>query len=42
MDVDHPDAQLVLNFEFPEDASTAVQQRDRVLRGGKCTLFVLN
>ena len=27
MGVDHPDAQLVLNFEFSDDPSTAVQRR---------------
>jgi superfamily II DNA helicase RecQ len=42
MGVDHPDAQLVLNFEFTEDVSTAVQQRGQALRGGQDALFVLD
>jgi hypothetical protein len=40
MGVDHPDAQLVLNFEFSKDTSTAVQQRDQALRSGQDALFV--
>ena len=42
MGVDHPDAQLVLNFEFPDDPSTAVQRRGRASRGGQDALFVID
>ena len=41
MGVDHPDAQLVLNFEFPEDPSTIVQRRGRAARGGEDALFFI-
>ena len=42
MGVDHFDAQLVLNFEFPEDPSTVIQRRGWASRGGKDVLFVLD
>ena len=33
---------LVMNLKFPEDSSTAVQHRDRAVRGGQDTLFDLS
>ena len=39
--VDHPDAQLVVNFEFPDDCSTVVQRRGRASRNNEIATFIL-
>jgi hypothetical protein len=39
--VDHPNAQLIINCEWPEDCSTAVQRRGRASRAGEKALFVI-
>ena len=38
--VNHPNAQLVMNLEFPEDQSTLIQKRDQATWDGKDALFV--
>ena len=40
MGVNHPNVQLVMNLEFPEDQSTLIQKRDQATRDGKDVLFV--
>ena len=39
--IDHPDAQLVYNCEFPEDVSTLVQRRGRASRHGEPAKFIV-
>ena len=41
MGVDHPNAQYVLNCEFPEDPSTVIQRRGRASRRGENAVFFL-
>ena len=39
--IDHRDAQFVANFEFPEDASAAIQRRGRAARNGETAVFLI-
>ena len=41
MGVDHPNAQYILNCEFPEDPSTVIQRRGRASRRGENAVFFL-